>query len=121
LSHQDIEAKFSKPAKTSKILNLQESTQGTPARMRLDNGWYPGTDGSGAGVDPYDPNSNGIDNAPDADTAGPVWNQDLIDVLREARGYHRLATKSINAYIAKAKANAGITTPTGVSQKFSRR
>jgi transcriptional regulator with XRE-family HTH domain len=123
LSHQEIETKFSKPpAKASKILNLQESTQGAPARMRLDNpGWYPGTDGSGAGVDPYDPTSNGIDNAPDADTAGPAWNQDLIDVLREARGYHRLATKSINAYIAKAKANAGITTPSGVAQKFGRR
>ena len=90
--------------------------------MRLDNeGWYPGTGESGAGVDPYDPNSNTIDNIPSADTTGPAWDQDLIGVLREARGYHKLAYKAIGAYIAKAKANAGITTPTGVTQKFSNR
>jgi hypothetical protein len=84
--------------------------------MRLDNGWVPGLSGD----DPND--STDITNTPSNGAAtGPIWDQDLIDVLRESRGYHRLAVKSINAYIAKAKANAGITTPSGVSQKFSRR
>jgi hypothetical protein len=119
LSHDEISTKFSKqPVKTSKILNLQESTQGRPARMRLDTNdgaWVPGL----SGVDPD--GSTDITNTTDADTAGPVWDQDLIDVLRNARGYHRLAVKSINSYIAKAKANAGITVPSGVTQKFGRR
>jgi plasmid maintenance system antidote protein VapI len=122
LSKKEVWCLFSKPVLTSQILNLQESTQGRPARMRLDNsGWYPGTGGSGAGVDPNDAIGNGIDNTPDADTTGPIWNQDLIDVLRETRGYHRKAVRAINDYINRAKANAGITTPTGVTQKFSRR
>ena len=88
--------------------------------MRLDNeGWYPSEDGSG-GQDPNDA-GNGIDNTPSADTTGPAWDQNLIDVLRETRGYHRKAVRAINDYINKAKANAGITTPTGVNQKFGRR
>jgi hypothetical protein len=119
LSKREVLAKFCQPVRTSKILCLQESVQGQPARMRLHNsGWYPSEDSSG-GVDPL--NSTGIDNTPSADTTGPVWDQDLIDVLREARGYHRAIVRSINSYIAKAKVNAGITVPTGVSQKFSRR
>ena len=122
LSKRDVATKFStEHARSSKILNLQESTEGRPARMRLDNsGWYPSTDGSG-GVDPYDPTGNAIDNTPDADTAGSVWDQDLIDTLREARGYHRKIVRAISDYIQKAKVNAGITVPSGVSQKFSRR
>src|ERR1700731_1901220 len=65
LSHDEISTKFSnQPVRNSKILNLQESTRGQPARMRLDNsGWYPSTDGSG-GVDPYDPTGNAIDSTP---------------------------------------------------------
>ena len=91
LSHTEVAAKFSAPVRNSRILNLQQSTQGAPTRMRLDNeGWYPGTGESGAGVDPYDPNSNTIDNTPSADTTGPAWDQDLIGVLREARGLHNL-------------------------------
>jgi transcriptional regulator with XRE-family HTH domain len=122
LSHAEVVTKFSAPVRSSKILNLQESTQGAPARMRLDNsGWCPSEGNTGGGVDPYDPNGNDITNTPSADTAGPPWDQDLIDVLREARSYHKLAYKAIGAYIAKAKANAGITVPTGVTQKFSRR
>lgn len=89
--------------------------------MTLENsGWYPGTGGSGAGVDPNDAIGNGIDNTPSADTeGGPVWDQDLIDTLREARGYHRKIVRTINDYIQQAKVNAGIVTPTGVTQKFS--
>jgi hypothetical protein len=88
--------------------------------MQLDNdGWYPGTDDSGAGQDPNDGRT--IDDAPDAQTSGPVWDQSMIDVLRETRGYHRQAVKAINQYINAAKSNAGIVTPSGVQQKFSRR
>jgi transcriptional regulator with XRE-family HTH domain len=120
LSHDEVVTKFTTLAKSSKILNLQESTQGRSARMNLDNsGWYPGTDGSGAGQDPNDGRS--IDDAPDADTTGPAWDQNLIDTLRETRGYHRKAIRAINDYINRAKVNAGIVTPTGVAQKFSRR
>jgi hypothetical protein len=72
-----------------------------------------------SGTDPND--SGSINDTPDADTSGPIWDQDLIDTLRETRGYHRQAVKQINAYIAKAQANAGIVTPSGVSQKFSKR
>jgi hypothetical protein len=122
LSRREVLTKFSAPVRSSKILQLQESVQGRPARMRLDSsGWYPGTGGSGAGVDPNDAIGNGIDNTPDADGTGPVWDQDLIDSLREARGYHRKIVRAINGFINQAKVNAGITVPSGVTQKFSRR
>jgi hypothetical protein len=89
--------------------------------MRLDNsGWYPGTGNSGAGVDPNDATGNGIDNAPDADTTGPVWDQDLIDTLREARGYHRKIVRTLNDFINRAKANRDGTTPP-TAQKFAHR
>jgi hypothetical protein len=88
--------------------------------MQLDNdGWYPGADGSGAGQDPNDGRT--IDDTPDADSSGPVWDQDLIDSLRETRGIHRQAIKAIHKYINQANASAGIVTPTGVQQKLSRR
>lgn len=71
--------------------------------MTLDNsGWYPG---------------NGINNTPDADTSN--WDQPLINMLRETRSYYRKAVRAINDYIAKAKANAGMTPST--AQKFGRR
>jgi transcriptional regulator with XRE-family HTH domain len=122
LSHDEIATKFSRPVRSTKILNLQGSVGGLPARpMQLDvnEGWYPGADGSGAGQDPNDGRT--IDDAPDAVTSGPLWDQALIDTLRETRGYHRAACKAINQYINAAKANAGIVTPSGVQQKFSRR
>jgi transcriptional regulator with XRE-family HTH domain len=121
LSHREVAAKFTEPVRTSKILSLQESMEGRPAQMRLDgdtnSGWYPGTGNSGAGQDPNDGRT--IDDVPDADTSN--WDQALIDKLRETRGYHRKAIRTINDYIQKAKVNAGITTPTGVTQKFGRR
>jgi hypothetical protein len=80
---------------------------------------YPRTDGSGAGQDPKDGRT--IDDAPDADTTAPVWDQNLIETLRETRGYHPQAVKAINTFINQAKVNAGIVVPTGVDQKFSRR
>jgi hypothetical protein len=78
--------------------------------------WVPGL----SGTDPAT-GSGSIDDTADADTSGPVWDQALIDTLRTTRGIHRQAIKGINDFIAKAKANAGIVTPSGVSQKFSRR
>lgn len=116
LPKQQAVAKFTRSPITSKVMLLQEHGR----RLRFDNeGWYPGTDGAGAGRDPNDGRS--IDETPDADTTGPVWDQGLIDTLREARGYHRAACKAINQYINQAKINAGIVTPSGVAQKFSRR
>jgi hypothetical protein len=116
LPKQQAIAKFTQSLITSKVMLLQKKGRS----MRFDNsGWYPGADGAGAGQDPNDGRT--IDDAPDADTSGPLWDQNLIDVLRETRGYHRAACKAINQYINAAKANAGIVTPTGVSQKFSRR
>jgi hypothetical protein len=118
LSRREVIAKFSAHARSSRITQFQQLGQ----KMRLDNsGWCPSEGNTGGGVDPYDPNSNDITDTPSADTTGPVWNQSLIDAPRETRGYHRQAVRAINSYIAKAKANAGITVPSSVSQKFNRR
>jgi hypothetical protein len=118
LSRREVLAKFSTPVRNSKILCLQESVEGRPARMRLDGNdsgaWVPGL----SGTDPND--STGIDNTPSADTTGPVWDQDLIDNLRETRGYHRKAIRAINDFINRAKANRDGTTPP-TAQKFGRR
>jgi hypothetical protein len=79
LSRREIETKFSQPVTSAKILNLQQSVAGLPARpMRLDvnEGWYPGSDGSGAGKDPNDQGGS-IDDTPDAVTTGPAWDQIL--------------------------------------------
>lgn len=95
---------------------FQRSQRAYCSSLLIDGAWVPGL----SGTDPAT-SSGSIDDAPDAVTSGPVSDQDLIDTLREARGYHRKAVKGINDYIAKAKANAGIVTPRGVSQKFSRR
>jgi hypothetical protein len=116
LSKQQAIAKFTQSPITSKVMLLQEKG----LCMRFDNdGWYPGADGAGAGQDPNDGRT--IDDAPDAVTSGPVWDQNLIDVLRETRGYHRAACEAINQYINAVKASAGMVTPTSVQQKFSRR
>ena len=118
LPKHEVIAKFNQPIRSAKFVNFQSLGRS----MHLDNDrWYPGTDGSGAGQDPNDATDSGIDNAPDADTTAPVWDQALIDTLREVRRIHRQAYRAIQVYIAKAKTNAGITTPSGVSQKFSAR
>jgi transcriptional regulator with XRE-family HTH domain len=107
-------AKLTQSFITSQIMLLQQNG-GRISLDRNDGAWVPGLSGT-------DPNDSGsINDTPDADTSGPIWDQDLIDTLRETRGYHRQAVKQINAYIAKAQANAGIVTPSGVSQKFSKR
>jgi hypothetical protein len=116
LPSNQVMVKFHSPARSSQITHFQ--TLGK-SMQHDSSGWYPSKDGSG-GVDPNDDSGNGIDNAPDADPTGPVWDQSLIDTLRTARGYHRKAVRAINAYINQAKVNAGITTTTGVSQKFMR-
>jgi hypothetical protein len=115
LPKQQAVAKLTQSPITSKIMLLQEQGQSMRLDTKNGDGWVPGLSGT-------DPNDTGsIDDTPDADTSGPTfWDQSLIDVLRESRGYHRLATKAINSYIAKAKANAGIVVPNGVAQKFSR-
>ena len=112
---QQAIAKLTQSPITSQIMLLQQNGKRI-SLDRNDGAWVPGLSGS----DPAT-NSGSIDDAPDADTSGPVWDQTLIDTLREARGYHRQAVKAINQYINQAKANAGIVTPTGVQQKFSRR
>jgi hypothetical protein len=115
MSKREGIAKFSKPAPTSKILHLQRSSAMNPEvdtqyppqqndirKMRLatNDGWVAQ---EGSTDDPV--NSTTIDNAPDAATAGPVWNEDLIDTLRESRGYHRLIIRAISSYIQNAKTN----------------
>jgi hypothetical protein len=111
---QQAVAKLTQSPITSQIMLLQQNGQ----RISLDKNdgaWVPGL----SGTDPD--GSSSIEDTPDADTSGPVWDQDLIDTLRETRGYHRQAVKAINQYINQAKVNAGIVTPSGVQQKFSRR
>jgi hypothetical protein len=111
---QQAVAKLTESTITSQIMLLQRNGK----RISLDKNdgaWVPGLSGQG-------PNDSGsIDEAPDADISGPVWDQSLIDTLRETRGYHRQEVKAINQYINQAKVNAGIVTPSGVQQKFSRR
>lgn len=51
LSRLEIEAKFNTPARSSQILHLQESVEGQPSRMQMDDSggsWVPGL----AGIDP---------------------------------------------------------------------
>jgi hypothetical protein len=76
-------------------------------------GWVPGQSGT-------DPNGSGsIDDAP---TASPqnIWDQALIDTLREVRELHKQAIKSINGFIQKAKANRDGSTPVPAdAQKFN--
>jgi hypothetical protein len=112
---QQAVAKFTQSPITSKVMLLQENGRSMQLD-RNDGAWVPGLSG-------LDPSLSGgsIDDTPDADTTGPIWDQNLIDSLRETRGIHRQAIKAINQYINKAKVNAGIVTPSGVSQKFSRR
>jgi hypothetical protein len=90
-------------------------------RFGEDSGWYPGADGSGAGQDPNDTVGRSIDDAPDAVTAGPgLWDQSLIDSLREARGYHRFICRAISSFIQNAKANRDGSTA-ATAQRFSTR
>ena len=115
MPRQQAVAKLTQSPITSQIMLLQ-SNRRRISLDRNDGAWVPGL----SGIDPAS-GSSSIHDTPDADTSGPVWDQSMIDVLRETRGYHRQAVKAINQYINAAKANAGIVTPTGVSQKFSRR
>jgi hypothetical protein len=112
---QQAVAKLTQSPITSQIMLLQQNGRRI-SLDRNDGAWVPGL----SGTDPATC-SGSIDDTPDADTSGPVWDQDLIDSLRETRGLHRQAIKAINQYLNQAKVNAGIVTPTGVQQKFSRR
>ena len=94
LSHREVAARFTEPVRSSKILSLQESTEGRPAQMRLDGNddgaWVPGL----SGVDP-----------------DSIGNDDPLGVLRRGSRDHRKAIKVINDYIQKAKANKEGSTP----------
>jgi transcriptional regulator with XRE-family HTH domain len=113
LSHAEVAAKFSAPARTSRSLSLQESTEGRPAQMRLDGNsdgaWVPGLSGD----DPYSPANTIVDpgDAPDGPTA-----EDLA-LLRNLRALHRQGIKAINGFIRsipnRASVNrSGTTEPT---------
>jgi hypothetical protein len=114
LSKREVFAKFSTPARSSKILCLQENGS---AKMSLDNiggdGWLPreGTSGDPNGTDDITSivgaaSENGYDQA-------------TVDVLRQCRALHRKAIRSINSILQKASPNPERTTvPT--SQRFSR-
>ena len=115
LPKQQAVAKLTQSPITSQIMLLQSNGRRI-SLDRNDGAWVPGL----SGIDPAS-GSRSIDDTPDADTSGPVWDQALIDTLRETRGIHRTAVKAINQFINQAKVNAGIVTPSGVSQKFSRR
>jgi transcriptional regulator with XRE-family HTH domain len=96
-------AAFSKPLRSSKIMELQEQGR----RMRLDNdggGWVPGLSGR-------DPNDDG-DSIDDPD-------EDSLDALQRARAIHVKAINAIDKYIAvKAQVNRDGTTPPN-NQRFS--
>jgi transcriptional regulator with XRE-family HTH domain len=118
LSHQEIQTKFAQPISSAKILNLQQSVAGLPARpMRLDandGAWVPGQSGVDPSVD-----SSIVDpgDAPDGPTA-----EDLA-LLRNLRKIHRQGIKIINNFINsipnRASVNrSGTTEPT--NQRFNR-
>jgi hypothetical protein len=101
--------KFSQPVRSSRILNLQQSVQGQPARMHLDNdGWV-----SGSGNDPN--NSTTVDETEDADVSTAA----TATVLRQVRSLHRKAIRAINGWLLSQKVNQGSTAPT--NQRFSTR
>jgi hypothetical protein len=110
-------ARFSsKPHPTAQILNLQERGQ---SKMRFDNdGWYPGTGGSGAGSDPNDTVGRSVDDTPDADTSMDV--AATVATLRQVRSLHRKAIRAINQYIVQSKVSDGSQTP-NTGQRFSAR
>jgi hypothetical protein len=118
LPANQVMAKFHGPARSSQITHFQ--TLGKSMQLH-NSGWTPGVGDRAQGTDPNDQTGNAIDNTPSADTeGGPVyWDQALIDVLRETRGYHRKAVRAINNYINQAKVNAGIAIPNSVSQKIA--
>lgn len=115
MAKREVIARFSKPALTSKILNLQERGR---SKMRLHNdGWYPGTGGTGAGSDPNDTVGRSVDDTPDADTSMDV--AAMAATLRSVRSLHRKAIRAINQWLVSSKVNQGSTSPT--SQRFSTR
>jgi transcriptional regulator with XRE-family HTH domain len=122
LSKRDVAMKFStKPARTAKILSLQESTCGQPARIRLDvndpGSYVPGL----SGTDPN--NSTGIDNTPQASELPDHdhYLDETLDTLRSVRKIHRAAIKVINDFILAAKVNRDGTQTQPTAQKFGRR
>jgi hypothetical protein len=114
LSRREVIAKFSAPARSSKILCLQERGK---AKMSLDNvggdGWQPR---EGSSNDP-----NGTDDITSVVGAASEnnYSPSTTDVLRQCRALHRKAIRAINSILQKASPNPqGTTAPT--SQRFSR-
>ena len=100
-----LEAKFSRAALSSHILELQESGE----KMQLSNDGWVAREGSD-----NDPNnSTGIDNTWKVN--GEPSGDDLIDCLRQIDSYHKQAREAIADYLnkaQKAKVNrAGSTEP----------
>ena len=85
---QQAVAKLTQSPITSQIMLLQQNGRRI-SLDRNDGAWVPGL----SEIDPASGSSN-IDDTPDADTSGPVWDQALIDTLRETRGIHRAAVQS---------------------------
>jgi hypothetical protein len=110
MSHREVATKLTEPARSSKILNLQESTAGQPAQMRFDlkddGAWVPGL----SGTDPNDAGNTIVD---------PT--DDTLDSLRRARAIHRKAIRAINEYLVQATVNRQGSTPVPAdAPKFSR-
>jgi transcriptional regulator with XRE-family HTH domain len=104
-----IQAKVG-PAGSTRIIELQES--GKPMHLDVNGGWYPGTDGSGAGTDPngstsiVETNKNPARQVPDAEEQ---------EFLAGLAGLHQSIIDKINDWQArkmKARPNAnGSTEP----------
>lgn len=119
LPKHQVVACFGNNPPTSTIKHLQQNGES----MRLDSdplgAWYPGSGGSGAGVDPNDTVGRSIDSsviARDLPNPSDGW-EATLDGLRTVRGYHRKAISIINDFVRGNKVNQGSTAPT--SQKFS--
>jgi transcriptional regulator with XRE-family HTH domain len=103
LSSRDLELKFGNPDRiTSRITKLQQCRDGQPS-LRLDNdGWYPGTGGSGAGTDPV--GSTDITGT-NANPAREVSDDDELEFLAGLAGLHQSIIDKINAWQARAQVN----------------
>ncbi len=111
MTKKEAIVKFSAPIPTCQITNFQSLGQS----MELDNdGWVSREGGRPKTLISW---NGDITTTPDADTH---YDQATVDLLRQVRGYHRIAIKAINGYLNKARPNPnGMTDPTG--QRFSTR
>jgi transcriptional regulator with XRE-family HTH domain len=112
LSRRDLELRFSNPDRlTSRIMKLQECRSGQPI-IRFDNdGWYPGTEGSGAGSDPV---GSADITGTNANPARTVPDQDELEFLAGLAGIHQSIIDKINNWqLARQKARPN---PSGATE-----